>query len=128
MRFLPFAATFILSLFVLQSQAQKVLIDNDKIRVTEYTSAPGEEVCGKGMHTHADHATILLNDAKVRTTTDDGKVEDENYSAAKHLYTMVKEGKSTSMKTDGTFWAKGSMHTVVNTGKNTMRFYIIEPK
>src|SRR5882757_7316665 len=40
----------------------KVLIDNDKIKVTEYTSQPGQEVCGQGQHTHADHTTILLTD------------------------------------------------------------------
>jgi len=59
-----------------QQDAIKVILENDKLKVTEYTSTPGKDVCGKGKHTHAPHLSILLTDAIVRQTTPDGKIQD----------------------------------------------------
>ena len=124
------SCTIILSLTAIASQAQttKVLIDNDKIKVTEYTSQPGEDVCGKGQHTHGDHATILLTDATVKTTTANGVIQMETWSADKHLYTVTESGKTQKIPADGGFWVKGVTHSVINTGKKAIRFYIIETK
>jgi hypothetical protein len=120
----------ILSLTAMASQAQttKVLIDNDKIKVTEYTSQPGQDVCGKGQHTHGDHATVLLTDATVKTTTADGAIQTETWSADKHLYTVTENGKTQKISADGGFWVKGVTHSVINAGRKPMRFYIIETK
>ncbi|MBO9563752.1 MAG: hypothetical protein J7621_13305 [Niastella sp.] len=104
------------------------MLDNDKVKITEYISKPGQDVCGTGNHTHGNHATILLTDAKVKTIESDKTVVIETYQADKHLYTAVKNGKTEKMTTDGTFWAKGATHSVTNVGDKILRFYIIETK
>ena len=53
----------------------KAILENEKVKVTEYISTPGKDVCGKGMHTHVPHLSILLTDAKVTVTTPDGKTQ-----------------------------------------------------
>src|SRR4029077_14381439 len=57
------------------SDTIRVILENDKVRVTEYVSNPGKDVCGRGKHTHAPHLSILLTDAKITRTTLDGKTE-----------------------------------------------------
>ena len=42
------------------SDTIKVILENDKLKVTEYTTTPGKDVCGKGNHTHGPHLSILL--------------------------------------------------------------------
>lgn len=111
-----------------KAQESKVLIDNDKIKVTEYISQPGKDVCGTGKHSHVDHATILLSDAKVKTINADGVTEIETYSAAKHLYIVSKNGKTDKIPIDGTFWVPGASHSVTNIGNKPLRFYIVETK
>jgi len=123
-----FAVVFLLIAFSSTAQTSKVLIDNDKVKITEYISQPGEDVCGKGRHTHADHVTILLTDAAVKTTTADGVIQSETYLEGKHLYTVTANGKTQDIPTEGTFWVKGATHSVINTGSKPMRFYIIETK
>ena len=58
-----------------QPQNYRVALENDKLRVLEYTSRPGMGVCGDGMHSHPAHLTVLLSTGKVRIKTPDGKVE-----------------------------------------------------
>ena len=41
----------------------KVVFENDKVKVTEYASTPGKDVCGKGKHSHAAHLSIFLTEA-----------------------------------------------------------------
>lgn len=108
--------------------AEKVVIDNDKIRVTEYVSKPGQDVCGTGKHTHKDHVTILVTDAKVKTVKADGTTEMETFSASKNSYTVIKNGKTETIPVDGAFWAAGTTHTVTNVGNKPMKFYIVETK
>ena len=45
-----------------------VVVDNSKIKVTEFLSQPGQDVCGKGVHSHPDQLTVLLTDATVTIT------------------------------------------------------------
>lgn len=127
---ITFAIGIIVLLLSLNSSAQtsKVLIDNEKVRVTEYLSEPGQEVCGKGQHTHTDHLTILLTDAKVQTTHPNGQSQAETFLAGKHLYTVTKNGKAENIPAEGAFWAKGETHAVKNTGDKPLRFYIVETK
>lgn len=54
----------------------KVIIDNDKLQVVEFVSAPGGGVCGPGMHEHAPHLTVVLAGGKVKVTTPDGESQD----------------------------------------------------
>lgn len=118
-----------LSFLVMKADAQeKVLIDNDKMKVTEYISEPGKDVCGPGKHSHKEHLTILLTDANVEMVKDDGTVTAEAYAAALHQYTITQNGKSEQIPADGTFWVKGSTHTVINKGKLPIKLMIVELK
>ncbi|MFT3823945.1 MAG: hypothetical protein QM731_08490 [Chitinophagaceae bacterium] len=115
--------------FVIRINAQgKVKLDNAKVKITEYISQPGQDVCGPGKHTHKDHVTILLTDAYVKKTNENGSVENETYSAAQHQYIVNRNGKTEKFTTDGTFWATGETHTVINTGKSPIRLLIVEVK
>lgn len=110
------------------AQTSKVIIDNDKIKVTEYLSKPGEDVCGKGMHSHADHLTILLTDAKVKNTSSNGQSQIEIFNSQKHLYTVDKNGKQENFPAESAFWAKGEEHEVINVSDKPLKFYIVETK
>ena len=92
------------------SDTIKVILENDKLRVTEYSSTPGKDVCGKGMHTHAPHLSILLTDAFVRQTTADGKVQDFD------------------LKAGTTFWSEADTHIAINSGNKPAKAYLIELK
>ena len=54
----------------------KVVFENDKVKVTEYASTPGKDVCGKGKHSHAAHLSIFLTEANVKLIMPDGKMQD----------------------------------------------------
>jgi len=92
------------------SDTIRVILENDKLKVTEYTSTPGKDVCGKGKHYHAPHLSILLTDAVVRQTTTDGKVQDFD------------------LKAGTTFWSEADTHIAINKGSKPVRAYIIEVK
>ena len=88
----------------------KVILENDKLKVTEYTSTPGKDVCGKGKHTHAPHLSILLTDAKVTVTTLDGKTQIFDVTA-------------------GTvFWSEAETHIAINSGSKIAKAYLVELK
>src|SRR5579864_7112474 len=55
-------------------RSYRVVLENDRVRVLEYTSRPGLGVCGQGMHYHPAHVTVSLTGAKLKETTSDGKV------------------------------------------------------
>lgn len=118
-----------LSLWVTKADAQeKILVDNDKMKVTEYISEPGKDVCGPGKHSHKEHLTILLTDAKVKMVREDGTLTTEAYAADRHQYTITQNGKSEQIPTDGTFWMNGSTHTVTNQGQQPIKLIIVEMK
>ncbi len=106
----------------------RVILENDRIKITEYTSQPGQDVCGIGNHKHGNHATILLTDAKVKEIQADGTEVIETYLADKHQYTASQNGKNETVDIDGAFWAKAATHRVTNIGNNVLKFYIIETK
>jgi hypothetical protein len=88
----------------------RVILENDKLKVTEYVSNPGKDICGKGKHTHGPHLSILLTDAKVAVTTADGKTQ------------MV------DVKAGTTFWSEAETHIAINSGNNVAKAYIVEVK
>jgi hypothetical protein len=88
----------------------QVVLENDKLKVTEYSSMPGKDVCGKGKHTHPAHLSILLTDAIVRQTTPDGKIRD-----------FV-------LKSGATFWSEPGTHIAINNGNMPAKVYIVEIK
>jgi hypothetical protein len=88
----------------------KVLIDNNKVKVTEYDSAPGKDVCGAGKHSHPAHLTVLLTEATVTITGADGKVVTQKVPA-------------------GTvFWSEAETHEVINSGTSPVKAYLVETK
>lgn len=55
---------------------EKVIIENDKMKVIEHFSMPQGDVCGLGTHHHEPHLTIVLTDAKVRITPENGEPQE----------------------------------------------------
>lgn len=92
------------------SDTIQVILDNNIMKVTEYVSTPGKDVCGKGKHTHAPHLTIFFTDAKVRQTTTDGK--SQNFE----------------LKSGTTFWSEADTHIAINNGDKPAKVYLVEVK
>lgn len=115
-------------LSVVMAQQSKVIVDNNKIKITQFTSFPGGDVCGKGVHTHIEHGIILMTDAKLKVTPEDGSSINETFDSKKHQLTIEKNGKKQIISSDGAFWAKGETHEVMNVGNKPLIYYMIEPK
>ena len=92
------------------SDTIKVILENDKVKVTEYVSNPGKDICGKGKHTHAPHLSILLTDATVTVTPLDGKAQIFDVTAGT------------------TFWSEAETHIAINSGSKIARAYLVELK
>lgn len=92
------------------SDTIKVILENDKVKVTEYVSNPGKDICGKGKHTHAPHLSILLTDATVTVTTSDGKTQ------------------IVDVKSGTTFWSESETHIAINSGSKVAKAYLVELK
>ena len=88
----------------------KTVFENEKMKVTEYISTPGNDVCGIGKHNHPAHLNIALTDMNVRITTADGKTQNFDVQAG------------------STFWSEADTHVAINKGNKPARLYIIEPK
>jgi hypothetical protein len=86
----------------------KVVVDNENLRVYEYDSKPGKDLCGIGKHSHPAHLTVMLTDANVTITSADGKV------------TTMK------MKAGTTFWSEADTHTVINSGTGNVKCQFVE--
>jgi beta-alanine degradation protein BauB len=94
----------------MEPRSYKLLFENDKVRVLEYVSRPGIGVCGAGRHSHPDHVTVTLTPAKVKLTTEAGKVQVHEIPA-------------------GTaFWEPASTHLAENIGGSGARMVLIEIK
>lgn len=92
-----------------QPRSYRVVLDNPRVRVIEYTARPGMGVCGVGMHSHPDHVTVLLTPARVRVTHN-GVV------------------KMVELKAGDVFWEPAVTHEVENLGGGDVRSLIIELK
>ena len=91
-------------------RAYRVALENDKLRVLEFTGRPGMGICGEGMHSHPAHLTVVLSDWKGRATTPDGTVRDRE------------------RKLGDVFWSEAETHKNENTGKSSSRVLLIELK
>jgi hypothetical protein len=89
---------------------ERVVLENARVRVLEYTSKPHGDVCGVGTHTHPAHVTIVLSPAHDRATNVGGKPEESD------------------MKVGDVYWSDGETHTDVNTGKTDSRVIVVELK
>jgi hypothetical protein len=91
-------------------RSYRVVLENDRVRVLEYTSRPGLGVCGEGMHYHPAHVTVSLTGAKLKETTPDGKVN----------FVDVPAG--------AVFFSEAVTHSTEIIGGKGTRSYIIELK
>ena len=87
-----------------------VILENEKVKVTEFVSAPGGDACGKGKHSHNERLVIAITDASIKLTTEDGKTQ------------------NLDLKAGTAFWGGTETHSVVNTGKEQAKFYAVEVK
>lgn len=88
----------------------RVVLENDKVRVLEYTSRPGMGICGEGMHSHPERLNIVLSGWESRVSTPDAKSRENRR----------KDGE--------VFWAKAVTHKVENIGKSDSRVLMVELK
>jgi len=88
----------------------KVVLDNENVKVYEFASGPGKDVCGAGRHSHPAHLTVMLTDASITITTPDGKVSTKK------------------MKAGSTFWSPAETHMVVNSGGGEVKCQLVEVK
>ncbi len=93
----------------IQPNSYRVRLDNDRVRVLEFTGQPGMGVCGNGVHSHPDHLTVLLTPAHVRVRVGD-KVQIVNLPAG------------------ASFWEPAVTHETENLGTTPVRSLIIELK
>jgi beta-alanine degradation protein BauB len=94
-------------------QNYRVVLENDRVRVLEYTSKPHEGVCGIGMHSHPAHLTIVLEATKVKVTLPDGVV------------------RESELERDLVFWSEAGTHGTENvstTNSRSLHVIIKEPK
>jgi len=91
-------------------RAYRVVLENDKVRVLEFTARPGMGICGDGMHSHPAHLTVVLADWEGRVST------------------PGTPARPRSKKVGDVFWSEAETHKVENTGKTISRVLIIELK
>jgi quercetin dioxygenase-like cupin family protein len=88
-------------------KAFKERLNNDKVRVLEYRSMPGDM---EAMHSHAAGVLICVKGGKFRSTTPDGKSTDVEY------------------KTGDVIWRGAVTHTGENVGTTELHAFLIEFK
>jgi hypothetical protein len=94
-----------------QPQSYRNVLENERIRVLEFNSRPGMGVCGSGMHSHPAHLTVLLSSARVRETSQSGKVQ-----------------LPPEQQLGDVFWSQPVTHQVENLSGHDVRALIIELK
>ena len=94
---------------IVQPRSYRVVLENDRVRVLEFTARPGMGVCGVGVHSHPAHVTVLLTPAKVR---------------------VVQNGRTAlaEMKAGESFYEPPVTHEAENYGNGEVRSLIIELK
>ena len=85
----------------------KVIFENDRVRVLEVNYAPGTT---HDMHSHPDHVIYALSDAKVRMTGEDGK------------------SAEVEIKKGGTRWQPAVTHKTENIGTTPLSVVLVELK
>ncbi|HUP96831.1 MAG TPA: hypothetical protein VM073_02755 [Usitatibacter sp.] len=93
-----------------QPGAFRVVLENERLRVLEFRSRPGMELCGVGKHSHPAHLTIALSEARVRVTRPDGS----KFVASNRLGDV--------------FWSEAETHGTENIGGREVRALIVEFK
>jgi len=92
------------------TKAEQLVLDNKQIRVVEYVAEPQGDVCGKDMHHHKPHLTVVLSDAKVVITTPEGKLQEVEVPFGTAL------------------WSEEETHSVVNKGTSPTKMLLVFTK
>jgi len=85
----------------------KVLLENDRVRVLEYVSKPGDK---EAMHSHPANLLYMLSGATVKFTLPDGKTTESQLKAGEVA------------------WREAETHAVENVGNTDAHVLIIELK
>jgi quercetin dioxygenase-like cupin family protein len=85
----------------------KVLIDNEKVRVIDNMSNPGDK---SAWHSHPDYLVYVIEGGTSKMTTKDGKT------------------KTTEFKKGQTLWLDATTHETQNIGKTKIHLLLIELK
>lgn len=87
----------------------QVLLDNDKVRVLEYTMKPGEN---EGVHSHCPGVLHVMGtqSGMMRSTGSDGK------------------GHEVAVVPGQTFWREKTTHSAENIGSSDMKAIVVEIK
>ena len=88
-------------------QSFKERLNNDKVRVLEYASKPGEK---EAMHSHPDILLYVIQGGKLKSTTADGKSKEVDY------------------KTGDLVWREALTHSGENVGSTELKALLIEVK
>ncbi len=88
-------------------EGDKVLFENERVRVIEATYAPGMT---HDMHSHPDHVVYALGDATVRFTGEDGQSTDAEITKG------------------GVRWQSAVTHKVENAGTTPIHVVLVELK
>ena len=85
----------------------KVVLDNDQVRVIEYTVQAGGNI---PMHSHPASVTYFISGGKMKTTLPDGKVTELERKAGEAA------------------WSEPATHANENTGTTESRVIVVEMK
>jgi quercetin dioxygenase-like cupin family protein len=88
-------------------QNYKVLFENNRIRLIEYASKPGDKT---PMHSHPAYLVYILNPGKAKFTFPDGKTKERETRPGEVV------------------WSEAVTHIEENTGTTDIRALIIELK
>lgn len=91
-------------------RAYRVVFENDKVRVLEYTSRPGMGICGEGMHSHPARLNIVLKGWQSLASTPNSPA------------------RAATRKDGEVFWRDAETHKVENVGKTNSRVLMVELK
>jgi hypothetical protein len=91
-------------------RAFRVVLENERVRVVEYTSRPGMGICGEGMHSHPARVNIVMN-------------------GWQSLASRPGSAQRRQERKDGeVFWRDAETHEVENVGKTNSRVLMVELK
>jgi hypothetical protein len=95
---------------VVAPKSYRVVFENDRVRVLEYSNRPGLGPCGRGRHYHPAHLDVFLSEFTGRMTHEDGRVT---------------TGRA---KVGNVGWFEAETHEVENVDKSVTRMLMVELK
>jgi beta-alanine degradation protein BauB len=91
-------------------KSYRVMFENEKVRVLEYSNRPGLGPCGRGRHYHPAHLDVFLTQFTGKMTHEDGKVT------------------TGTAKSGQVAWYEAEWHEVENVDKSASKVIMVELK